>query len=184
MSNIKLENLPYYTYADYEIWEGEWELINGIPYATAPSLRVNHQAISSLIVFSLTESIKDCEQCLVLMEQDWKLNESTILRPDVMLVCNEPGDAFVTKHPEIIFEVLSKNSIKKDQNIKFEIYQEEKVPYYIIVSPDDLKASLYRLENNKYSKLGDFTHEQFAFDGLTCNARIDFQEVFRRFRDK
>jgi len=32
MSNaVKL--LPHYTYSDYENWEGQWELIDGIPYA-------------------------------------------------------------------------------------------------------------------------------------------------------
>lgn len=29
--------LPRYTVEDYNRWEGDWELIEGIPYASAPS---------------------------------------------------------------------------------------------------------------------------------------------------
>jgi hypothetical protein len=28
--------LPHYTYVEYEQWEGQWELIEGIPYAMSP----------------------------------------------------------------------------------------------------------------------------------------------------
>ena len=148
----------------------------------APSPTINHQAIANMIAFSLTNKLDICKQCLVLSEQDWKVDESTTLRPDVVFVCNEPGDAFITKRPEIIFEILSKSSIRKDQVTKFAIYQDEKVPYYIIVSPNDLKASVYKLEDGKYSKQGDFTHEQLEFDGLSCDIGINFTDVFGRFR--
>ena len=30
------EYLPHYTYEDYCMWEGNWELIDGIPYAMSP----------------------------------------------------------------------------------------------------------------------------------------------------
>ena len=29
--------LPHYTYEDYTIWEGRWELIDGFPIAMSPS---------------------------------------------------------------------------------------------------------------------------------------------------
>ena len=33
----------YYTYDDYIHWEGDWELIDGIAYAMAPSPLKSHQ---------------------------------------------------------------------------------------------------------------------------------------------
>jgi hypothetical protein len=42
--------LPYYTYEDYKQWEGNWELINGIPYAMAPSPLKKHQLVAVRIV--------------------------------------------------------------------------------------------------------------------------------------
>jgi hypothetical protein len=35
--------LPHYTYEDYCRWEGQWELIDGIPYAMSPMPRPQHQ---------------------------------------------------------------------------------------------------------------------------------------------
>ena len=32
-----------YTYQDYLLWKGDWELVNGYPYAMAPSPNINHQ---------------------------------------------------------------------------------------------------------------------------------------------
>jgi len=29
--------LPRYTYEDYKLWEGDWELLEGVPSAMAPS---------------------------------------------------------------------------------------------------------------------------------------------------
>jgi hypothetical protein len=28
---------PQFTYEDYSLWEGRWELIDGMPYAMSPS---------------------------------------------------------------------------------------------------------------------------------------------------
>ena len=37
--------LEKYTYEDYRHWEGDWELIDGIPQAMAPSPALKHQFI-------------------------------------------------------------------------------------------------------------------------------------------
>ncbi len=182
MHTLRVSELPSYTYADFQQWKGDWELIEGIPYAMTPSPAIRHQGIASKIVSSLDSSIDGCTHCLVLHEQDWKISETIILRPDVVLVCDEPGDAYITKRPEIIFEVISHSSIKMDEEIKFRIYAEEKVPYYIIVYPNDFKARVFKLKGEQYMKIADLTHENLNFDGLPCRASVDFDAVFKRFR--
>ena len=49
MSVIKQEYLPNYTYDDYKNWEGNWEVIYGVPYAMSPAAMIKHQAISNKI---------------------------------------------------------------------------------------------------------------------------------------
>jgi hypothetical protein len=34
-----------YTYEDYLKWDGQWELIDGVPYSMAPSHSFTHQYI-------------------------------------------------------------------------------------------------------------------------------------------
>ncbi len=174
--------IEYYTYDDYLLWEGKWELIKGYPMAMTPSPTIFHQAISANILYELKKSILSCEKCLVLAEEDWKISDDTVLKPDVVLICDEPNDQYITKTPEIVIEIVSKSSAKRDEVFKFDLYESERVPYYIIVYPDELKAKLYQLINGKYSKQGDFFKEVFLFDETTCQAKIDFDNVFKQFR--
>lgn len=174
--------IEYYTYDDYTKWEGKWELIRGIPLAMSPSPMINHQVIAGLIITQISNQIEECERCMVLGEEDWKLSDDTVLKPDVVMICDEPNDAYITKAPEIIVEVISKTTAKRDEKTKFEIYEKEKVKYYIIVYPDDLKAKVYRLIDGTYDKQGDFSKERYDFTDTLCPVSIDFEKVFKRFR--
>jgi len=175
--------VEYYSYDDYLEWEGNWELIYGSPLAMAPAPMINHQVIAGDILFELKSSTKGCKECLVFGEADWKINNDTIVKPDVVLICNETNEAYMTKAPEIIVEVISKSTAKRDETTKFKLYQEERVKYYIIAYPRDLKAKVYKLENGKYIKEGDFLTESYDFKETTCKASINFNNVFKRFRN-
>jgi len=180
MSVISLLN---YTYDDYKNWEGDWELIDGVPVSMAPAPMRIHQKIASELFFQLKQELNDaCEECEILYETDWKISNNTILRPDIVLACNDEGEAYLTKAPKIVIEILSPSTAKKDETVKFDIYEEEKVQYYILVYPKDLKAKVYTLDKNNYTKVGDFTNEKLVFDDIDCELELDFEKVFRRFR--
>ena len=182
MGLLKEEYLPNYTYDDYIHWEGDWELIEGVAYAMAPSPILTHQAISSLLIQTIGESLKNCKKCIVVSEMDYKLSDDTVLRPDIALVCGQKEGTYIKKSPELIVEIVSKSSASRDEKIKYSLYQAEKVPYYILLYPDDLKAKIYELQNNKYEKIIDLLEGTFDFKMLGCDANIDFDFVFERFR--
>ena len=177
-----MEAIEYYTYDDYIHWEGKWELIDGMPMAMTPAPIITHQAISSLIISELVISTKDCSNCLVLNEEDWKIEDTLVLKPDIVLICDEPNDTHISKTPEIVVEIVSPSSAKRDEKYKFDIYESEKVPYYILVYPSDLKAKIYKLVEGKFSKEDDFFTQTYTFDNLECQASIDFDNVFKKFR--
>ncbi len=182
MGTLKEEYIPHYTYGDYIHWEGDWELIEGNPFAMAPSPAFNHQSISMLIGTSLTDSIKSCKNCMVVSEMDYKIADDTIVRPDIALVCEQKDGAYIKKSPELIVEIVSKSSATRDEKIKLTLYEVEKVPYYILLYPEDLKAKIYKLKNSKYEKIVDLLEGSFIFDEIICQAKIDFDFVFERFR--
>jgi Uma2 family endonuclease len=175
--------VEYYSYDEYCQWEGDWELIKGVPLAMSPAPMINHQVIAANILFELKYSSRECKECLVFGEADWKISDDTVVKPDVVLTCNEPNNNYMTKAPEIIVEVISKSTAKRDEQTKFKLYEEEGVKYYIIVYPDDMKAKVYKLENGAYIKVGDFLNESYKFEESYCQATIDFGAVFDRFRD-
>ncbi len=171
--------LPSYTYEDYKIWEGEWELIEGIPYAMAPKPMIRHQRLETFIWKAFDAAFEECESCEVLAEVDWKVDEKTVVAPDVVVVCDEEGDTHLTKAPKIIVEILSKSTEQKDRVIKFELYQEEGVLYYIIVSTDILDFEIYRLQDGKYLR-DSLKNKKYPFSFEGCEKEVDFSDIFKK----
>ena len=172
-----------YSYEDYKLWEGNWELIDGVAYAMAPNPVKRHQNLSVRIAGMLENFMENCQECEVLVEEDYKIDEFTILKPDISVVCNDKNPNYISKAPEIVVEIISPSTAYRDENIKFNLYEKEGVKYYVIVYPDELKAKIYKLINFKYVKIGDFFEEEFLFEDIKCNPKIDFFKIFKRYKN-
>ena len=168
-----------YTYEDYKHWKDKWELIEGFPVAMAPSPVINHQYLTGMFFSEINKNLKDCEECLVVVEEDYIIDEETILKPDVAMICNENNN-YITKAPEIVVEIISPSTAKIDEKIKFEIYQKEGVKYYILAYPNHLFAKVYKNENG-YKKMGDFTNETIKLN-TNCEVEINFDTIFKKLR--
>ena len=166
----------YYTIEDYEKWEGDWELIRGVPYAMAPFALPIHQRINGKIFRFLDEKLENCPKCKVLIESEIYFSEDTVIRPDCFVICY-PISNKLTLAPSIVFEVVSKSSSKRDEVLKYSIYEEEKVQYYVLIYPDLKKAKIYELINGKYQKVGDF-QDKFTFK-IDCEIEFDFKKIFK-----
>ena len=173
-----LEYMDYYTKEDYYRWEGDWELIYGYPYAMSPFALPSHQKISVKIVRQLDEALDNCPQCSALMEVEVEFSNDTIVRPDTMVVCY-PLENRLTKAPEIIFEVVSKSSARRDESLKFELYEKEGIKYYSLVYPDSKKIKIFKLENGKFVKVGDFDDKDSFMYELESPINIDFGKIFK-----
>jgi hypothetical protein len=65
--------LPHYTYEDYCRWDGQWELIDGIPYAMSPMPRPEHQKVASRLTAQFQNAIeKEGCSCSVYQPIDYK----------------------------------------------------------------------------------------------------------------
>jgi Uma2 family endonuclease len=171
--------IEHYKVEDYNLWKGDWELIEGKPYAMAPSPMVTHQSVNMKISRQLDELLDECEECQPFFEIDWIVSSDTVLRPDTLVICYEP-DEKLTKKPEIIFEVASPSTVSKDERVKFEIYEREGVKYYIIVYPEDKVAKAYELKDGRYIKMGDFSDEKTLFELSVCDLAFDFSKIWRK----
>ena len=61
---------PRYIYEDYKLWQGDWELIDGYPFAMVPSPYGKHQKIMSRILSIFNAELEGCD-CDVYPELDW-----------------------------------------------------------------------------------------------------------------
>lgn len=142
---------PQFTYEEYLLWEGRWELIEGMPYAMSPAPSPNHQDINAnLIVLFKAAILKNCRKSKVYMPIDWKINDKTVVQPDVLIVCKKIEKKYLDFTPSLVIEILSPSTSYKDRHEKFELYEQQAVKYYLIVDPQFKKTEVYELIDNKY----------------------------------
>ncbi len=172
----------YYTLNDYQQWEGAWELIDGMPYAMAPSPTVTHQTVSLNVAAMIKEQLGDkhncCNHCIILMETDWQVSNDTVVRPDVMMVCQKVGES-VTVTPELIIEVVSPSSAKRDEVMKFDLYHRAGVLYYLLVYPDTHSVIIYINKQSGFRQLASCCNSTAEFVIDTCRFSVDFSLIWR-----
>ena len=165
--------IPRYTYNDYKQWKEDWELIDGYPFAMSPSPMGKHQKLMRKLINIFSVELEDCE-CDIYPELDWIIDEKNVLRPDLAVYC-EDIETYPKTTPKIIIEIISESSIQKDEEIKYQIYEEEKVEYYVIAYPDFGKVRIFKLKNEKYQKVYEGA-DKFRFD--LCDIEVDFKKAF------
>jgi len=178
---LRKEDLPHYTYADYAQWEGRWELIDGVAYAMSPSPTFTHQRVYGDLHVLLTEALAGCPHCQPVQDFDWKINESTVVCPDNLVICHEPeNENYLTRAPVLIFEVRSPSTATQDEGVKFHLYEAEGVAWYVLVNPDEQVLKIYRLQDGRYIKQADLSREPFDFDLGPCRFPLDFSRLWRK----
>ena len=166
-----------YTYNDYKLWEGNWELVNGYPYAMSPSPNRKHQSFGVRFIRAVSNALEQeklmCD-CEVLYELDWIVNENTVVRPDCLIVCGEIKNDFLTFPPQLILEISSHSTKLRDRNTKFLLYEMYGVKYYLMADCDTKKIEIFELIDNKYKQTNT---TQFNLTP-TCNINLDAQSLF------
>ncbi|MCX7794449.1 MAG: Uma2 family endonuclease [Thermodesulfovibrionales bacterium] len=176
---ISQKLLPQYKYDDYKHWEGDWELINGIPFAMAPSPLSIHQYAVTQLIIQIGQQLERCpHKCYIFSVLDWIIQEDTVVRPDLVVICSKVED-YIKITPEVIFEVVPKQTALKDEKIKKELYESEGVPYYVLIYPEFKKVRIFKIKDGKYSKVADCVNESFEFE-MKCRFTVDFKKVWLR----
>ena len=172
--------LPYYTYDDWTNWEGQWELIEGIPYAMSPMPVPKHQILASNLTVEFGNELKRCGSCNVIQPVDYRVSDDIILQPDLLIVCGPISKKYLDFPPVLVVEITSPSTALKDRYSKFKIYEQQQVQYYLIVSPDDEKVEVFEMENEAYQlkQSGRGFHYCFQFDNNNCLANVDFNEIW------
>lgn len=148
-----------YTYQDYLLWKGDWELVNGYPYAMAPSPNRNHQWFSSrFIQFANNEIDKTAVKCNchTYSELDWIVDEDSVVRPDCMIVCGNFTEDFLNFPPTLIVEISSPKTKLRDRNTKYNLYEMQRVKYYLIADTEKRMVEIFELINGEYTSKKDF----------------------------
>jgi Uma2 family endonuclease len=177
--SIAAKYLPNYTYEDYCQWEGQWELIEGIPYAMSPQPIPPHQNANANLYSNFKIALKKgCMHCKAYIPIDWKIDSKTVLQPDLLVVCKKIEKKFLDFTPILVAEILSPSTALKDRNVKKHIYKTQGVKYFLLLNPQTKKNEVYELVDEEYTLVAS-TPKSFTFmleDG--CKAKVDFSDIW------
>ncbi len=131
-----------FTYEDYKHFPDELrcEIIDGRIYDMTPAPTVKHQDIAGKIYHRIMNHLEaDNHHCRVFIAAtDVILADDKVVQPDVFIVCDktkiQPHAIIGT--PDVIFEVLSPSTSKKDRTKKMKLYRKFGVSEYFLVDPD------------------------------------------------
>lgn len=168
------ELVKTYRYMDRDHWEGQWELIRGVPFNMSPAPSTNHQRVVGKLFIELQQQLRDA-QCEVfiapfdvrLSESDDYKNPDTVVQPDISVFCHaEQIDEKGAKGaPTLVVEVLSPATAIRDRNDKFFLYERFGVKEYWLVDVFHRTIEVYSLQQ------GAFHHRQvFGMDDTLISA--------------
>jgi Uma2 family endonuclease len=194
----RFEEKEYYTYADYLGWDEDFhaEIINGVAHAMSPPLTI-HQRISRRLFVKLASFLegKTCEVFAApfgvrLFPRDDR-SDDTVVEPDIVVVCDPSkiDERGCNGAPDLIMEILSPSTLRRDRVLKFNLYLKAKIPEYWLVSPDDNAIDVYIYENGRYftqryglNELGVKENEriqELVSVSLLPGLIIDLKDIFK-----
>ncbi|MBO6158152.1 MAG: Uma2 family endonuclease, partial [Firmicutes bacterium] len=175
-----------YTIGDYYALPDDLrvELIDGDFYLMeAPS--TVHQGIIAELTFLFQLFVRQKQgTCRVFMSPlDVRLlyGQPTILQPDILIICDPAKTKLrgIFGAPDLVIEILSKTSRRKDMGLKLSKYMEAKVKEYWMIDPLQHKVFVYQPEKEEFCTLYSFD-EEIPVGIWNGECRINMKEVWER----
>lgn len=173
-----------YTLEEYEAIPDEYrvELIDGVIYDLNTPTTI-HQQLAFEISIRLREYIRQNKGlCMVLpspVSVQLDEDDRTMIQPDVVICCDR--DKILRSHvygaPDMVIEILSPSTRKKDMGLKLKKYITARVREYWMVDPDKKKVVVYDLEHNELPVIYGF-EDQVPVKIFDEKCQIDFSEIY------
>ena len=159
MGNPALAPHDRFTYRQYLTWPDSerWELIDGQAWSMSPAPIRRHQAVVGRLHLAIGGFLKGrpCQAFVspfdVLLpkgdEPDGDVD--TVVQPDIVVYCDRSKltRAGSRGAPDLVVEVLSPSTSKKDLAEKFALYERHRVREYWVVDPGNAAIQVWRLRD-------------------------------------
>ena len=146
----------HWSYRHYKTWPDEerWELIEGRAYAMSPAPTRYHQDLSGRLFADIHAALrgKPCKVYAapfdVLMPAGEEADDEvdTVVQPDIVVYCDRSKltRAGARGAPDLVVEILSPSTARKDQHEKYALYERSGVREYWVVDPVGKWLCVYR----------------------------------------
>lgn len=180
---------PPSNYAEYLLTSEEerWEIIDGKPYNLAPAPSPEHQrTVSSLQgEFYAFLKGKPCTSYVapfdVRLMTDEKPDDQirNIVQPDLVVICDESkiDGKGCNGPPDLIVEVLSLATAKRDRSDKLRLYRLSGVKEYWIVDPSNKTVEVFHWHEHQFADAKVYTWDETIPVGLSDDWIVDLKDV-------
>jgi Uma2 family endonuclease len=180
-----------YSYADYLTWKFDEfvELIKGKLMRPMAGPSRLHQDCSGNIFADIHRQLRGRGCRVYSAPFDVRLTTGgangdeeilTVVQPDICVVCDlaKLDDRGCVGAPDWIIEILSPGNISRDTRTKFDLYEENGVREYWIVTPGLKTVAVYTLEAERYQLVDEyFTPRLIPVQTLPV-VMLEWDEVF------
>jgi len=186
----------HYTYGDYKTWDDglRWELINGEAFCMSPGPRTAHQSLSGKLFVKLAIyfegkgcQVFDAPFDVILPHGGESEDETdTVVQPDIMILCDKYKlqDNGIKGAPDVVFEILSPSTTKRDFDDKFNLYERAGVKEYIIADPLNRAMIAHRRDDaGRYSFRKTYGADDILEFGMFPELKINLSSVWGDMRD-
>ncbi|MBZ0295053.1 MAG: Uma2 family endonuclease [Anaerolineae bacterium] len=155
------------------------ELLDGELIVSPPPL-LNHQRLVLRLATLLQSLIPDGE--VFIAPVALYLDEHNVPEPDVAWVAHE-SQCQLTRTglqgpPDLIVEVLSASTARRDRGEKFDLYEKHGVREYWLVDPEGQYLEVYTLDHHTYRRQGVYG-PQSSFDSAVLGCSVALQAIFQ-----
>lgn len=183
--SIPLPGVYRLTYADWLAFPNDshrYEVIDGDLFVS-PTPAIVHQRISRDIKFALLNFLKQNNAGEVLSAPvGVKLGDESILQPDLVVVLTQNasriGEQIILGPPDVVVEILSPGTARRDLGIKRDTYQAAGVPEYWIVDPESRSVEVLALVEKRYERSGLFRENTILVSKLLQGFELPLDSVF------
>jgi Uma2 family endonuclease len=173
------------TYDDYVALPDDgkrYEILDG-DLAVTPSPLVRHQRVLGNLYEAINAYVRHHDTGLLLLAPvDVILEESTVVVPDLVFVRKERltivTERAVEGSPDLLVEILSKGSIRRDRGVKMKLYARFEVPHYWIVDAQARTIEMHELAKRHYRVAATFRGDTGATSTLFPGLAIELSEVW------
>jgi Uma2 family endonuclease len=156
------ENLTYEDYANMPDDGVRYELASGRLEAMTPAPHPRHQLVLDELVDAIKNTCKT-EYIVIFAPVDVILSDTEVRQPDLVMLHRSRISILTSRGiegpPDLVAEVLSPHSIKRDREDKRRSYARYGVPEYWIVDINNVMLEQYVLDNGEYRLEEVYTEE-------------------------
>ncbi|GGB36338.1 Uma2 family endonuclease [Virgibacillus dakarensis] len=182
---IKESNLTYDDYASID--DGNrYELVNGQLELMSPAPAVTHQLISHQMQKIITHSCES-DYFILYAPVDVILSSKEVRQPDLVLLHRSRIDILrnrgIEGAPDLVVEILSPSTLKRDKIDKLKTYARYKIPEYWIVEPASGMLEQYTLQDEQYTIFNVFQHnDNVSSPNVSCIS-FTMEEIMNNIPD-